>query len=346
MFRIKPRPAATAILAAAGIMSLAPQGAQAHAIAYSYLSIDDFGFGVFPAPGNTLSVSNVNNVSNLVVLLNGGMAPGGGSQFTSPFDPPNLDPAPACLGAGCAGIPNNTWTQHAAGAVPTRFSTAGTFSRADSLLDGPTNAATPAGDLATAHSQQVSETNLTTAPGIGSSATRNGLIASFTFQLAGANSDGGTFRLSFDAHQILDVALNQPSGLAQASTGFRITVRNPDTQETLFSWQPNGIQDINDVGGSVGGRELSEATPVGGLSCNIGDNASLTSVQASIHEDELCRIILESNMLPGGVALQLDVESNSDTTAVLLAVTEPAGPATIGGLLLLASAYLKRRRRR
>jgi hypothetical protein len=353
MFRIHPGPAATAILAAGAIVSLAPQGAQAHAISYSYLSIDDFGFGVFPAAGATLQVSSVNNVSNLTVGLNGAFDAGGGNQIGSPFAPPALDPLQVCLPAGCNGIGQNDWSQHAAGTVPTRLSTAGTFSRADALLAAPTNATTPGGDTATAHSQQVSETNLTTAPGVGSSSTRNGLIASFTFQLAGA-TDGGTFRLSFDAHQMLDVALNQPSGVAQASTGFRITVRDPSAPANtapLFTWSPNGIFNATDVGGTVGGTEIFEGVAPGspdpGAFCHFGDNASLTDTQGNIHENEICRVIIESGILPSGIALQLDVESNSDTNASLrlAQVTEPAGPATIGGLLLLASMYLRRRRR-
>jgi hypothetical protein len=199
---------------------------------------------------------------------------------------------------------------------------------------------------------ELSASNLITAPGPGSSTTQNGLVASSQFQLAGANTEGGTLRL-FDADPILDVAFNNPMAMG-GSQVVNSTVSPPTRAAgapglgglSLASWSPGGFGGGPGDPGSRGGADGGGSGIPNGTDPIIPPLDSLTD--CVISEGETCPVDIGPADI-GNLALsdefaRLDFES--DPVFSLLAVSEPAGPATIGGLLLLASMYLKRHRRR
>jgi hypothetical protein len=313
-----PRSVATAALAATALAGFAAaQGALASAITYSYLNVDNFAIAVSTEPGVTFRPSGITNQADLSATLNGTSLANGGTSPTIP-----LDITMRCVGTGCGGIGENDFTQHPGGE----------FSRADSLLDAPTASGT-------AQSQQVSETNLG-GPGSGSATSRNGLIASFQFQLVGPTTDGGTLDISFDASRLMDVLLGQPLGTASASTAFRVTIVDRSTPSgTALIWAPNGLLGAGDVGGYIGGTELADA-----FNINSGISRVDSTVEASVDEDGFFHIV--SNLFPTNTIFDFNLFSNTDTSAVQpRAVTEPIGPASIGIMLVLASMYFQRRRR-
>ena len=313
--------AAGALLALAAV-AMAPHAAKAGALSYSYLSVDDFGIGITPSPGATISISNLANVSNLAAHLNGGNASDGGSSQTLP-----LDIALQCVG-NCAGIGPNDWVQH-----PGNLD----MSRGDSLIGAPTNATAPSGADATAHSQQVSETNLF-GPGSGSATTRNGLFAGFSFVFDGTG-DGGTFDLSFVADQHMFAQLTSMPGTAGASTAFRVTIRDPNG-DAVFDWAPDGSANPGDISGAIGGTVIAD-------DCNLNTNISRTNNTNPSSVDNVgCVFHISSNPFPANVQFDFALNSDADTFATLAAtpVAEPAFPGIFGFASLLTGLYLKRRR--
>jgi len=313
--------AVTALLALAAV-TLAPHAAKAGALSYSYLSVDDFGIGITASPGATISISSLANVSNLAAHLNGGNASDGGSSQTLP-----LDIALQCVG-NCSGIGQNDWIQH-----PGNLD----MSRADSLIGAPTDATAPSGADATAHSQQVSETNLF-GPGSGSATTRNGLVAGFSFVINDGTGDGGVFDLSFVADQHMFVQLTSTPGHAEASTAFRVTIRDSNG-DAVFDWAPDGSPDPGDISGSIGGTVIAD-------DCNLNTNVSRTdnTNPASVN-NAACIFHIISNPFPANEQFDFALNSDADTFALLAAtsVAEPAFPGILGFVSLLTGLYLKRR---
>jgi hypothetical protein len=313
--------AIAAVMALAAATALAPQAAKADAISYSSLDIDNFGFGITPATNTTVSISNVHNVSNLSAVLNGSSVSDGGDSITLP-----LDVSQQCVPAGCGGIGQNDFSQHSATTQ---------ISRGDSLISSPTSANAPSGAPATAHSQQVAETNLSN-PGSGSANTRNGLVASFSFVLSGPGQGGGSFDLSFDATQLMSVLLGTPNGSVEASSAFRITVTDPDNN-VAFDWSPNGL--AGGVGGYIGGTEIFDP-----FSLNTGISRTDNTSPADKNNTGVFEVA--SNQFASDVTYDVTIQSNADTFATLRAspVNEPAYPALFGGLVFLAGMFLRRRR--
>jgi hypothetical protein len=308
-------------LAAASAM--APHTAKAGALSYSYLNIDDFGIGITPSPGSTISITSMSSISNLAAHLNGGDDSDAGSSQTLP-----LDVGLQCVG-NCAGIGENNWDQH-----PAVFD----MSRADGLIGDPTGATTPSGAPAQAQSQQVSETNLF-APGSGSATTRNGLIAGFSFTVGGGPGAGGTFDLSFIADQHMFTQLTSTPGAVEASTGFRVTIRDPNG-DIAFDWSSNGDLDpTGDITGYIGGTEVSDE-------CNLNTNISrVNNTNAAAVDNTGCVFHITSNLFPADVQFDFALNSNADTFAQLaqVAVPEPAFPGLFGFLSLAAGLYVRRR---
>jgi hypothetical protein len=321
MVRVKlTRSIATAALAATSIAGwAAAQSALGSAITYSHLNVDNFLIDVTPLNGATFTLLGApTNQADISAALGAANDSDAGTSSTIPLDVPRV-----CLGPGCAAIGENDFTQHVGGE----------FSRADSLLDAPTTSGT-------AQSQQVSETNLLNTPN-GSATTRNGLIASFQFELTGPSTDGGTLDISFDASRDMFVELGQPlpnTGTVSASTAFQITIRDP-ASNVLVSWASNGNLNAGDVIGSVGGTE--HADPF-----NLNDSISrVNSIIPSSVSNALAFFHIETDALPTNTVLDFSLFSRADTSAVQqLAVTEPIGPASIGAVLLFASMWLRRRR--
>jgi hypothetical protein len=313
-----------ALLALAAIAALAPHGAKASALSYSYLNVDDFGIGITPSPGATISISNLANVSNLAAHLNGGNASDGGSTETLP-----LNIALQCVG-NCSGIGENDWVQHAGNLD---------MSRGDSLIGAPTDPTAPSGADATAHSQQVSETNLF-GPGSGSATTRNGLVAGFSFVIDGGTGDGGVFDLSFVADQHMFAQLTSTPGHVEASTAFRVTIRNSDG-DAVFDWAPDGSPNPGDISGLIGGTVISD-------DCNLNTNIARTTDNGPSQVNLTgCVFHIVSNPFPANEQFDFALNSDADTFASLAAtaVIEPMFPGIFGFASLLTGLYLKRRNR-
>ena len=298
-----------ALLALATVAAMAPHAAKAGALSYSYLSVDDFGIGISPSPGTIISISAMANVTNLAAHLNGADATDGGSSASLP-----LNIGLQCVG-NCTGIGENDWLQH-----PANFD----MSRADSFIAAPTNSSAPSGADASAHSQQVSETNLS-GPGSGSATTDNGFFGSFN------TGDGGVLDLSFVANQHMFAQLTSPSGTADASTAFRVIIRD-QAGNPVFDWSPDGNLDPGEIADD----------------CNLNANVSRTINNGPAEVDNTgCVFHVISGLLPADETFVLSVNADANTSASLAAtsVAEPVFPGIFGFASLLTGLYLKRRNR-
>jgi len=294
--------------------------ANAAAKAFSSFHVEDF---IFSDAGGQLDGSDfdlliIGNTSNNSANLSGFV----GETFSSGSVPGDADAAQACVGAGCAGIGENDFSQQP-------FPPANSFSRGDSALTG-----TPLGG-GSVTADSVAGVQLRNTGETGSGASDVGTDTTFSFSLAADRQ----ITVSFAAQGMLDVRLD-PDSAPGSSTGadfeWSITVRNADTGAVVFEWSPDGT--VN--GNIVGGDENADGA-------NLNQEVTRQLPGQTFIDTGLALFSATTDPLSAGVNYTLTISHSSFARAalVLVQVPEPTSLALFSlGLVAIGLIALQRRR--
>ncbi|MFV8835504.1 EDSAP-1 family PEP-CTERM protein [Aquisalimonas sp. APHAB1-3] len=295
----------------------------AHASAMTYSQLSIFGFQVFKSDGTTQW--DVSDFDNLAVGNSGSTSaslnsiPGSDGDSISPTSGP-VDPAQACQGADCGGIPQNTFEQQPSGQH---------FSRGDARLEGALITGLEGPSEVTADT--VSEIQLSRSDG-GTASANLGTNTEFRFMLNEENS-GEALDFQFSAVKLMEAMLGEPEGSVFVDQTFRISIRDEDAGQTIFAFSPDG----SGARGITGGQALTDE-------CNLNDEFGRTNNPGT--SDATCsgNFRAVTNELMSGTNYSLNISHNAFTSASVQ-VPEPGTLALFGlGLLGVGAAGLRRRR--
>lgn len=260
----------TLAVTTAAILGLGVAGtAHAGAKAFMNLIIDDF--VINKSGGAQYVVSDFDSLSLIDTLNNSSNFDGADpdsiqesdatsgirtATLTNPLQ--NTANAPlSCVDDGsgdCAGIVENDFTQQ-----PQLQQ----FARADSLLQGSIIGGFSGGVTPEATASQVSEVQINTLNGSGSSDSSVSNSTEFSFSLD--NDDTMTF--AFNASSAYHLLMNQPDFGAQVNRAFTITISDTGTGLPVFSFNPGvlnfarTIQDIDDISDTISSQPFTVTTP-------------------------------------------------------------------------------------
>ncbi len=282
-----------AAAAAATFMMGTAGDAKASAVAYSNLYVNNL--SVSNSSGQTLDASDFSSLS-VGNFTNAEANIGGSGISDDSLTSGSSDVPLQCLGAACGGIAENDFSQQSSGV----------FSRGDALLEG--SLITGLEDPAPAEANSVGELRLD-----GDSAS-NGSTVGTTTSFEFALEEAETLTFDFDATPYLNVALEDGTGQAQASTAFSITITDQDSNE-VFSYAP---EDLNTSRG-----QLNEGEKV--YDPGTGSYSGTT------------------DLLAGDQEYTLTINHQTETSGTFTAVPEPGTLMMLGAGLLGLGAVGRRR---
>jgi len=286
------------------------QAAQAAAISYATLDIDNFQF--FRGNGTQYDASNfdileVANFSKAEATLNG-------SGVTA-TNPSNV--ALQCVGL-CAGIGQNDFSQQPG---------TGYFARGDAVLTGA--GISGAGPQNFVNTTTVAEVQLDS-DGSGASGSNTGTGTRFSFNL----TTDDIIDIQFDATPFLRAMLTDQDVMTFASVAWSISLQD-SAGNTVFSWSPNGI-----AGGILGGTELTDPF-------SLNTSVSTLSPNDVTFNPGTGQFRAQTGLLSSSQTYTLSINHENAANAEL-EVAEVPEPAMVGafGLSLMGLAAVARRRRR
>jgi hypothetical protein len=236
--------------------------ARADAMANALIDVSNF---ILTGPaGVPLNITDFSQISFQDTLVNNALLNPGGfdAQFaaTNTFSAATDAPM-ACVGAPCAGIPQNLF-------VPATVPPTSTYARSDSLLTGVPITGVPF--ALGVRAGTIAETSINTNASGGSSSD---ILLTSSFQFVLAHDIAGA-DIHFDATTFLrawTAALSLPGTTAGAGFKWELTLVDGIGGATLIDWIPNG----NIATGTQTGLTVTSE------GCNLVANASATFNQPS-----------------------------------------------------------------
>lgn len=273
--------------------------ANAGAVAYSYLEIDDFRL-FNDTTGAQLDVSDFSFLDIGESSTASATSSFGPGAVTS--NPVGLDTTLACSGvAGCVGIAPNDKLQQVA---KTNFGRGDTSAIDGAIITG-TGAAFDFANVWTVAEGRQSGTGFTT----GDANVSNATEFVFEFMLGGAGDID--VRMDFMAFAELYVKLDQDSDKAFASYDWSLTIEDVLTGVIVFDWTPNGsptgseLADAFDLSDerSVLNTGTAGTGPLGGFFSNVVTLTRGTDLRLSINADSSITTRIEEVPEPGALFL-------------------------------------------
>ncbi len=286
------------LAAAVGAFAIvaAAHDAEASAVAYSNLHISNLRI-----VNSFFDTRDASDFSNLQVgnSTNAEANLGGSGVSDDSLTSGSSDVPLQCLGAACGGIAENDFSQQSSGV----------FSRGDALLQG--SLITGLEDPAPAEAESVGELRLD-----GDSAS-NGSTVGTTTSFEFALEEADTLIFVFEATPYLNVAVEDGTGQAQASTAFSITITDQDGAQA-FAFAPDRL--------NTSRGQLNEGEKI-----YDPGTVSYTGVAYGLNSDE---------------QYTLTINHQSETSGTFTAVPEPGTLMMLGAGLLGLGAVGRRRRSR